>query len=71
MARPKNFEKQGDHTGPRVRASEAALRTALKALKAEGLSVGKLCITGGQVEIHVGGIEANPLIENDGGPEDW
>lgn len=61
----------GDHSGRRVRASEAAIRVALKAAKAEGMVVDKLCVTGGYVEIHFGGIDDKPLKENDSGLEKW
>ncbi|UDF29314.1 UNVERIFIED_ORG: hypothetical protein LHK14_17645 [Roseateles sp. XES5] len=55
----------------RVRASESALRIALKVVKDSGLPVEKLCINGGQIEIHVGGVEGKPLDENDEGLEKW
>lgn len=58
-------------SGRRVRTSETALRIAIKAARAEGLVVDKLCVTGGYVEIHVGGVEGKPLEENDEGLEKW
>lgn len=61
----------GDHTGRRVRPSENALRIALKAAKAEGMVVDKLCVTGGYIEIHFTGVEREPAPENDGGLEGW
>lgn len=55
----------------RVRASERALRVTLQAMKDAGLAVDKVCITGAQIEIHCGGVEAPVAEKNDGGPEDW
>lgn len=58
-------------TAKRVRASERALRIALKVIQETGLPVEKLCVTGGQIEIHCGHIdEARPSPDH-GGPEDW
>ncbi|MBY5691994.1 hypothetical protein HFO41_24745 [Rhizobium leguminosarum] len=61
----------GDHTGKRVRASENALRIALKAARAEGMVVDKLCVNGGQIEIHFHGVEGEAQPENDGDLEKW
>ncbi|NNH59506.1 hypothetical protein HLI01_22485 [Rhizobium laguerreae] len=61
----------GDHSGKRVRASENALRIALKAAKAEGMVVDKLCVNGGQIEIHFHGVEGEDQPENDGDLEKW
>ncbi|MBN9073965.1 MAG: hypothetical protein J0H34_20685 [Rhizobiales bacterium] len=55
----------------RVRASERAITAALKAMRAAGLSVQKLCVTGAQVEIHAGSVEAVPDGKNDDGLEEW
>ncbi len=58
-------------SGNRIRASEAAIKAALKAIRDTGLAVEKVCVTGGQVEIHCGAIEATIPAEKDGGLEDW
>lgn len=55
----------------RVRASETAIRAALKAIQDAGLPVEKLCVNGGQVEIHCGSVENRPAPKNDGGLEKW
>ncbi len=55
----------------RVRASERAVTAALKAIQAVGLPVDKVCINGGQVEIHTRGVEHETQPENDGGLEQW
>lgn len=54
----------------RVRASERAITAALNAMRAAGLSVKKLCVTGAQVEIHAGAVDADEPAENDG-LEEW
>lgn len=50
--------------GRRARVSENALRIALKTAKAEGLTVNKLCVMGGHIEIHFGDLEAKQAVEN-------
>lgn len=55
----------------RLRSSEAALRKALRAAREEGLSVERLCITGGQYEIHFAGIEPKSAAPNDEGLKEW
>lgn len=55
----------------RVRASEKAVTVALKALQNAGLSVDRLCISGGQIEIHCGSVEATVATKKDGGLKDW
>lgn len=57
--------------GKRIRASERALRVALKAIQASGLSVDKLLINGAQIEIHCAGIEGEKPDHDDGGLEKW
>lgn len=57
--------------GKRVRASERAIRAALKAIQASGMSVDKLLITGGQVEIQCGGVEGGKRDHEDTGLEKW
>lgn len=54
-----------------TRASEAALRKALRAVQAEGLAVERLCITGGQYEIHFAGVERKTPPPKDEGLEQW
>lgn len=55
----------------RVRASENAIRAALKAVLETGLSVDKVCVNGGQVEIHCGGVEGPGRPAKDEGLEKW
>lgn len=55
----------------RVRASERALRIALKAIQDSGLPVDKVCVSGGQIEIHCRPVEGDDQPKNHGGPKDW
>ncbi|MBN9054159.1 MAG: hypothetical protein J0H80_10370 [Rhizobiales bacterium] len=55
----------------RVRASERALRIALKVVQDSGLPVEKLCVNGGQIEIHCGHIEEGTPSPDHGGLKDW
>lgn len=55
----------------RVRASDRALRIALKAIQDAGLPVDKVCVSGGQIEIHCGALEEKPTRKKDGGLEKW
>ena len=55
----------------RVRASKPAILAALEAIKDAGLPVEKLCIAGGQVEIHCRPVEGNEAPANDGGLKEW
>lgn len=55
----------------RVRASERALRIALKVVRETGLPVEKLCVTGGQIEIHCGHVDAAAPSPDHGGLKDW
>jgi|HigsolmetaAR201D_1030396.scaffolds.fasta_scaffold24669_2 hypothetical protein len=59
------------HPVKRVRASENAIRAALKAIQDTGLPVEKVCVTGGMVEIHCAPIEIAGSREKDGGLKDW
>ena len=61
----------GSPKGKRVRASEPAIRAALTALRNAGLPVGKVCINGGQVEIHCSSVEAPAAAQNDEGLKEW
>lgn len=61
----------GDHTGRRVRTSEHALRIALKVAKDEGMVVDKMCVSGGQIVIHFGGVEPETAPANNGGLKEW
>lgn len=61
----------GAQPAKRVRASERALRIALKVVQETGLPVEKLCVNGGQIEIHCGHVEENTPSPEHGGPEDW
>lgn len=58
-------------TAKRVRASEHAIRAALSAIQQAGLPVEKVCVAGGQVEIHCRPMEASNEAVNDGGLKDW
>lgn len=55
----------------RVRASERALRIALKVVQDAGLPVEKLCITGGQIEIHCSHVDEEAPSPDHGGLKDW
>lgn len=55
----------------RVRASEKAIRAALKAIQDAGLPVDKVCVSGAQVEIHCGPVERVRTDQNDGDLEKW
>ncbi|MCM2292268.1 hypothetical protein NAC44_08000 [Allorhizobium sp. BGMRC 0089] len=55
----------------RVRASEKAVTAALRAIRNAGLPVDRLSVSGGQVEIHISGIEPEPASQNDDGLKDW
>lgn len=61
-----------DHSGSRrVRASERALRIALKAVQDAGLPVDRVSVSGGQIEIHCGGIVEGKQKKNDGRLKQW
>lgn len=55
----------------RVRASERAISAAIRAMQNAGLPVGKLLITGSQVEIYCGGVEATAAEKEDEGLGKW
>ncbi|MCB1462084.1 MAG: hypothetical protein KDJ90_06590 [Nitratireductor sp.] len=55
----------------RCRASQPAILATLEALKEAGLDVERVCIRGGQVEIHCGHVEAVEDDQEDAGLEDW
>lgn len=55
----------------RVRASEHAVKVAIKAMKDCGLPVGKVCINGGRIEIHTAADDAVEHDEDNGGLEKW
>lgn len=55
----------------RLRASEAAIRATLQALKAAGMPVDKVLVVGGQVEIHCGHVEGGNAPEKDEGLKEW
>lgn len=57
--------------GKRVRASDHALRIALKAIQDAGLPVDKVCVSGGQIEIHCGTVAGAVTVKKDGGLKDW
>lgn len=55
----------------RLRASETAIRAALRAVRASGLPVDKVCVIGGHVEIHCGHVEGSAAPAKDEGLEEW
>ncbi|RUW97337.1 hypothetical protein EN784_01395 [bacterium M00.F.Ca.ET.141.01.1.1] len=55
----------------RLRASQAAIRVTLRALKEAGLPVDKVCVIGGQVEIHCGHLDGGTAVEKDEGLQQW
>lgn len=55
----------------RTRASEVAIRAALRAIQDAGLPVEKVCVNGGKVEIHCAPVEPAKPRENDKGLEKW
>ena len=55
----------------RLRASEAAIRATLQAMRAAGVPVDKVLVVGGQVEIHCGQVEGVVAPEKDGGLKQW
>ncbi|WP_252835649.1 hypothetical protein [Ciceribacter sp. RN22] len=55
----------------RVRASERAVSAVLRAMAANGIAVGKICISGGQVEFIPTGVEETTKPTNNGGLKDW
>jgi len=55
----------------RVRASERAIRVAIKAIHDSGLSVDRLLINGAQVEIRCASVEGERDDHDDGGLEKW
>jgi hypothetical protein len=64
-------ENHGGSSGRRIRPSEHALRIALRTAKAEGMVVDKLCVTGGYIEIHFGGVEVESSDGNHGDLDKW
>jgi hypothetical protein len=51
--RPPQFEiAEGAPPQKRIKASEHALKTTIKAMKESGLTISKVCINGGRIEIH-------------------
>lgn len=63
--------KPGLDPQKRVRASEHALKAAIKAMQECGLSVEKLSISGGRIEIHCGAIEGVTPTDEYAGLEKW
>lgn len=55
----------------RTRASEKAIRAALRAIQDAGLPVEKVCVNGGKVEIHCAPIERGDEQSDDKGLEKW
>lgn len=55
----------------RTRASEKAIRAALRAIQDAGLPVEKVCVNGGKVEIHCAPVEPGKPRRNDEGLEKW
>lgn len=55
----------------RTRVSERALTVTLKAMQEAGMPVDRVCITGGQIEIHCAPIAEETRKANDEGLEKW
>ncbi len=55
----------------RSRASQRAITAALASIKAAGLVVEKVCVNGGQVEIHIRQVPGGVEVEEDDGLESW
>lgn len=55
----------------RTRASESAIRAALRAIQEAGLPVEKVCVNGGRVEIHCAAVDRAELRAKDDGLEKW
>ncbi|MCF1467514.1 hypothetical protein FS764_11395 [Agrobacterium vitis] len=64
-------DRTPDHSGKRFRASNAAVSAALRAMAANGIAGGKICISGGQVEIYCATPRQDAPIERDNGLEPW
>lgn len=63
--------KTPNHSGKRVRASEAAVSAVLRAMAANGIAVGKICVVGGQVEIHCGAPTKDAGSGREDGTKSW
>lgn len=55
----------------RTRTSESALRIAMKVMQDQGLTISKLIVTGGQVEIVCGIPGEDTAAERDDGLKSW
>lgn len=55
----------------RIRASQAAMEKAIAAIQNSGLTVDKLLIEGGRIEIRIAGVEQHGKPENDDGLQPW
>lgn len=55
----------------RVRASERALKIAIKAMQNSGLQVRKLVVIGAAIEVHAGAPTEINTSPDASGPEDW
>lgn len=55
----------------RIRASERAFRIALKVIRDAGLPVDKVCVSGGQIEIHCSDVDGTVGKKKDDGLEQW
>lgn len=60
-----------DERPSRIRASKTAIEATLRALRDAGMSVEKVCVAGGQVEIHCGRVDDVQATEKDGGLQEW
>jgi hypothetical protein len=52
---------------PEAHSSQKAIRIALEAIQDAGVPVDKVCITGGQIEVHCQPIDGQQLKEKDSG----
>lgn len=55
----------------RIRPSKTAVTVALEAIRSAGLPVEKVCINGGQIEIHCMPVEEQVSSEKHDDLEDW
>ncbi|KQS95335.1 hypothetical protein [Rhizobium sp. Leaf386] len=71
MTSHSNPSKQAGKAQTRNRVSERTLAATLKAMRDAGMSVDRVCITGGKVEIHTAPIAGETTVPDDEGLEKW
>lgn len=65
------MSRVADQAPSRVRTSEKAIRSALKAIQDAGLPVDKVCVSGGLIEIHCRSVAGDRPENKDSGLEEW